>query len=517
MADHSLAIHRFQTRLALTGLREDGPPLAREIGRAVREVLPAALARTTEPLLGSREGVLRIDRLALTLRLGRGELSAARIADLLAREIARAVAQQAEGGQSAARLGPGLAFWPDHASFAAAYLARRLRLAPAPEWAFPDFRALDHLAPHEAALELFVARPIILAALARLIGAPAAGALAASLPESAAARLIERLAAGLPAELPPGAAAELATMIAALPAAIEAAPGRAAVAASATALAVRAMPAEAEIRHVAMLARLAVALTVVRTAALAWGKPPVAADLAPEALVHLTEPARRLAQAALAPLTGAARMRATLARLLDPAPGRTAAAAAARTHPAEGAAAPRSLTSRIAGIGLLLPAALAYGLPEQLSPAAFHRTLAAALGSKGEGAARLDPLLAALAPFDPRDGEPAFPPVPEPLRATVPEAHRAGEAAGEGVAGWAACLIHAFAAGLAGFEASSLNYLRRHFLARPGTLHIAERRLTLVLDPLPLGIVLRLSGLQGWTGRLPQARDALLRIEIRED
>ena len=209
-------------------------------------------------------------------------------------------------------------------------------------------------------------------------------------------------------------------------------------------------------------------------------------------------------------------MRIALARLLERAHGRPDADKPATTRAVEGTGALRAITSRVAGIGLLMPAALAYGLPDRLSPAALNRTLAAAAGPEAEGAARLDPLLSALAPFDPRDPDCSFPPVPQALRAAVPEALREGAAEAEGAAGWAACLIHAFAAGLAGFEASSLTYLRRQFLARPGTLHIGESQLTLVLDPLPLGIVLRLSGLHGWAGRLPQARGALLRIEVRE-
>ena len=182
MVDHSLAIHHFETRLALTGLREDGPPLGRELGRAVREVLPGAIGRVLEPLLAGRDGVLCIDRIALRLRLTRGELSAPAIVDLLACEIARIVAARADQFHLDFRIRAGLAFWPDHASYAASYVARRLRLVAAPDWAFPNFRALDHLAGHEAALELCAARPMILASLARLIGAAGAPILAAACP-----------------------------------------------------------------------------------------------------------------------------------------------------------------------------------------------------------------------------------------------------------------------------------------------------------------------------------------------
>ena len=74
----------------------------------------------------------------------------------------------------------------------------------------------------------------------------------------------------------------------------------------------------------------------------------------------------------------------------------------------------------------------------------------------------------------------------------------------------------AFVAMLPGFEGSSPGYLRRQFIARPGRLVVAADRMTLLLAPLPLGVLLRHAGLHGWTGRLTQARDVLLRIEVED-
>jgi hypothetical protein len=266
-----------------------------------------------------------------------------------------------------------------------------------------------------------------------------------------------------------------------------------------------------------MLARLAVALAAIREAAPDAGGPiPLAALLAQEALATLPEPARRLALAAIAPLAAGPGLPAGVATRLAGALRGTRPASPGPGAPAAPAV-PRPIPSRIAGLGLLLPAALAQGAAERLSPAALHRTLAAALGPEEERTARQDPLLAALVPFDPREGHPVFPPVPEGLRALVPEPHRKGLALAEGAAGWAAYLAHAFAARLTGFEASSLPYLQRQFLARPGRLLADAKGLVLALDPLPLGIVLRLCGLHGWTGELPW-RDGhpRLRIEIGE-
>jgi hypothetical protein len=242
----------------------------------------------------------------------------------------------------------------------------------------------------------------------------------------------------------------------------------------------------------------------------------LAAHLAPEARARLSEPARSLALEAVEPLLAAAprprEVAARLARALDRSRPR-------RTTPARAGRAPTALVplaSRVAGLALLIPAALAQGVAEALPPAAIHWVLAAALGPDRESTARQDPLLGALVPFDPRDGPPLFPPVPDRLRACIPEPHRDGRALGEGAAAWGACLAHAFAARLTGFEGSSLPYLRRQFLARLGRLHAEGRLWTLALDPLPLGVVLRLCGLHGWTGELPWLDGPRLRLQVEE-
>lgn len=512
MVTHSLAIERFETHLALVGLREDAARLEQEVGRAVRDLLPAAIGRMLAPLLGERAGVLRINRIAVALRLGRGDAAPAQLADRLAREIALAVADRAaEAGATVE--GEGLAFWPDHISFAAAYLAHRLRLAPGPDWAFAEFHALRELAPHEAAVELIAARPAILAALARRLGVGAAPALAARLPEATAAGLVRRLLDGVTGGVADDAAG-LAAMVAAVPAGAAAMPGRAAIEVAATACGDGVAAEDEAVRLIVQQARLAVALAVLRAAVLRiWGREPVAADLTADAAVHLPDPARGLLREAVLPVAGTTQARDALIRAAVGMPRRDAAPVAAQSNKSTPAAVPaRVITSRLAGIGLLLPTLLAFRLPALLSPAALHWLLVAAADPRDAAAARQDPLLAALAPFDPRD-EVAFPPLPDALRSLVPTPWR--EELGEGAAAWAAGVMHGFAADLRGLEGSSPAYLRRQFLMRPGALHVESDRLALVLDPLPLGIMLRLSGPHGWSGALPHG--ARLRIEIRDD
>jgi hypothetical protein len=520
MTIHRLLIDRFRTRLDLAGRDEDGPPLAREVGRTVRDLLPPLCARALEPRLGARPGVVRIDRLRLALGISRDGLSATALAERLAEQLARGIADALAGQGGAA---PRIALWSDHASFAAAYVAHRLGLLAAPDWAFPDFRPLAHLAPAEAAVEVLAARPAILAQLTGLLaGRGGAARLAAALPEAAAADLVTRLGAAAPPSKPSEETEVLAALIGALPQDPAASPGRATLTAAMAYLGARPEDGVA-VPALLALARVAVALAAAaRAVRLDRGRAVEAEDLAPAALLHLPESVRGLVHVGLGPIAGDAAARSALIEGLRAATsgalsprrdGRPAASAAAGS---ESTAAVRVLNSRIAGLGLLLPAALRHGLPEALSPAALHRVLVAGLAEEDRPAARLDPLPAALAPFDPRDGEPVFPPVPDSLRGAVPEPFRPALAKVEGAPGWAGCLLHAFAAMLPGFEASSPGYLRGQFLARHGRLVVAPDRMTLLLAPLPLGILLRHAGLHGWTGRLPQAGNAVLSIEIED-
>jgi hypothetical protein len=517
---HDLVIDRFRTRLELAGRHDDGPGFAREVTRTVRELVPPSCSRALEPRLRAGAGVVRIDRLSLRLSVGREGLSAPALADRLAEEVARRIADAIAGQDGGAS---GVATWSDHATFAAAYVAHRLSLRAAPAWAFPDFRALDHLSPADAAVELVAARPATLPALVKLLDTPGGAArLAAALPERAAMELVERLAmAAAPSDIQQHGPV-LAALVAALPEDPAASPGRAALGAALTVL--RSGPGEPQaVRSLLVHARVAAALVVVARAVwLRVGRAPEARDLDPEAMLHLPAPARELARAWLSmALVHAADRPALIAALAAVSPRRTPGPAGERPSAApDGASAsplaPTVLASRIAGVGLLMPAALRHDLPGVLSPAAFHRVLIGTLAGDARAAASRDPLPATLAPFDPRDGEPVLPPVPASLRAAVPEGFRHTLAEVEGVAGWAGCLLHAFAAMLPGFEASSPGYLRAQFLAQPGRLVVDRDRMSLLLAPMPLGIVLRHAGLHGWTGRLPHARDALLRIEVED-
>jgi len=515
---HGLTIRRFSTRLGYTGAADDGAALQRSLAALIRERLPIALQRVLDPALAHREGVLRIRQIRLSLNLLREDCGVEQLAAQLAGQLSQQLLQ------AAGRPGnPGdVAWWPDHAHFAAAYLSHRLGLRPEPDWAFGDFQALDYLDTQQALCELTAARPAILAALARLRGLDSPTRLVDRIGESMAQTLMSAVlsrhnAADVLADFE-----RLRQLLDALPADRHDRPASAALSAALLWLASDVKHDSEVIIAVVAQARLASVLRAVDAHCRhTLGRPLQSEDLLPGALLELPPTLAAFAVPVLAEPTASAANRRHLAHWLASVSERADASADARdTGPRQRdkrqAALPheRLLRSRLAGVGLLLPAALQHELPTLLSAAALHRVLVAALAADEREAARLDPLIAELAPFDPRQDEPSFPPVPELLRAVVPDSLKATVATREGAVGWASCLVHAFAAGLPGFENSSLAYLRQQFLARPGTLQIRSSRMELRLDAMPLSIVLRMAGLHGWSRPLPHAGNRALKLLI---
>jgi hypothetical protein len=191
-------------------------------------------------------------------------------------------------------------------------------------------------------------------------------------------------------------------------------------------------------------------------------------------------------------------------------PGNKHAADAVEPTPA------RHLTSRLAGIGLLASTIARLDLPAHLAPRALHRTLLHCLPEAARHDARDDPVVAAFAPYDPNEAPPTFPPVPKTLVAVLPKAQRRRLDGSEGADGWAGLLAAQFAISLPGLGDSSLDYLQHQFLVRPGRLLLTASDMSLELDPLPLGVVLRMAGLDGWLGRFAHLGNRDLTLDIKE-
>ena len=65
-----------------------------------------------------------------------------------------------------------------------------------------------------------------------------------------------------------------------------------------------------------------------------------------------------------------------------------------------------------------------------------------------------------------------------------------------------------------GLRGSSPGYLQHQFLRRHGALETGETEVTLDLLGVPLGIVLKMAGMTGPQGRLPQLGDRLFIVTL---
>lgn len=74
-------------------------------------------------------------------------------------------------------------------------------------------------------------------------------------------------------------------------------------------------------------------------------------------------------------------------------------------------------------------------------------------------------------------------------------------------------LIAHFSSRLSGMNQSSIQYIRSNFLVRSGVVKESEDSIRVILNPLPLDILLRMSGFGQWSAQLPWL-DKKLEIEI---
>ena len=157
--------------------------------------------------------------------------------------------------------------------------------------------------------------------------------------------------------------------------------------------------------------------------------------------------------------------------------------------------------SAYTGAGLLLPAIARLGLYERLGPVGLQELLAASVGLPDSLVARHDPGLRWLSglPDDPTPVALSAPVWPEPKDLGLrfdPKRDADSHGAGPEMPALRA-VADAFSGGLRGMEESSLDYLARQFFHRPGTLIRDDQSLTLRIDGVPLGILLRMTGRLG--------------------
>jgi hypothetical protein len=539
-AASTLTLEEITTELVLLGTRQQAWHRRREIDRLARERIPRELADRLDQLLTGWNGVIRIRTLRLELDVGVRALQSGALVDEWARRLADALVEELRHGASG-----NVAFFDSAADYAAAYMLARVEGREREiAWQFGDFAPLRYLSPAEAAVAIVQQAPACLPALAqRLKRTGAVSAFAAALGDAGAQRLLQTAAQDAAAE-------RTAVEQTARPATEVVQPWLGADGAG-VALLLHAMPDiradAAETRSVA-----AAALALARCRSLAAALEPAARQELRAALESGAPPAGPSDPAVgeildmLSGATGGAVVAALLpgsvvqpprppdAATAIPEARHAVAASRERTQAPAGKieAMPepppesvRSFRSRFAGLCLVLPVIRALDLPARLGLARTREAFAALIGDGERPLLFMEPLLNAAFPLE---GEPrpfradAQPPQawPEPLAIMLvglPPAQKHALVAARDSAGYAHLIAAHIATRLYGLHRSSLPYLRREFLERPGTVTVDAARLHVRLDPVPLGAVLRLSGLVGDRGELPWAADRSLRITLLED
>lgn len=485
---HRLAIDRMATRVRpATGMAADW---AAQIDAAMRGPLPARLGREIERRFHHSDAVIRIRRLQLVWR-PQGDLPDMEgFADLLASRIAEAVELASTGGSIHTPL-PEIRVWPDRPHYVAAWVRHRLGIARDADWAFPDFAALQVLTGPEAVTEfLAVSPPEMLVVLART--RPEAQAIALALAETGAWRVLAALIGNAAPSIRAIAVAQ--ARMQAIPDPI-AAPGVTVLAALldpelAAVAAIDDLPSVAQ----AMLAQITLAAMLQAGAAMDG----------PDAILPPDLP--DIARAALAACTSTPELRMRLLQSVPTSPARpqptapepTAGRAPARPTPA------RIVHSAFAGLAPILALC---PLPHA-APEVIRRIAQDLIPVEAQPDWALDPGMALLFPADPHvDPTPQADP---PETAWLGMGTLAGAALRDGFGRYADLWLARFAARMQGLQGSSRAYLAREFLLRPGRIETGPDHLLVTLPPIPLGIVLRMSGLTGATPVIPHLGRRLL-------
>jgi hypothetical protein len=459
--------------------------------------LPRALARAAEPVFDGLDGVVRVRHLDVRLELGDAlDGFAERLADRIAGLLRAALLSDS---------GDEVLTWADHDHYVADYLAGRLGLVQLPSWPFEDLAVLDHLPAERATAEVVSHRPAV---LARLVQgrSPSLGpeAVVAGWPVSAQAAL----AVALVVDREPPTAAEVAAaavLLHGLPTPVVDRPADEVVAAAALVLALRALASAGATVSVP-------AVVVVALSALAATAPGAAGHVTRSALVPAseTDPVAR----------AVARACALAGHLAAPSrpEGSGAEVEQRRTHRDENRPADTAKPSRTpyAGLALLMPSVLGLGASDLLGPTRLAQVVWQTLLDDDREAVAHDPAIAQLFPVDPKEVDQMWvqPDPPSDLVDRLCEAARPTYSAAPRGERWSALLLADLACRLPGLGASSWGYLRHQFLERPGTVETETDRVTVRLEPVPLGVVLRMAGHGTAPQRLPHVGDRWLVLDL---
>lgn len=511
MQAHRLVLGRINTDCVAMANTEAAAAMGARLDRVMRHDLAGALAQAVAPLLGDREGVLRLKHLRIRLDLGEG-LDQPGLANTIAEQIAAALKTQMAQAPAT------LKYWPDHESYLADYVLMRLGVVAQPDWAFPDFINLGHLPAERAAAELIRARPAMLSALAKAAAACGdAAAPVAFWPVEAKAALVRALvvapldAAETKHVLP--SLRQLLTMR--LPAH--------------TSLAAAQLLSEALVLTLRLLAQENGDKSVSPRAIIFATIAVLAARLSDTPVSELADVKEAREASSAADKTVIARVlefvesdtqrRAALALLVRvPAGQRVAKDEPTALHKRSADSTPvqNKLRSPRLGLALLMPSVLLLDAAAHLTQTQLAQVVWQTLDSADWAEASEDPALQVLLPVKPFEIDLHVPQTLPPerlLRMLAGPARKVYESSASDRR-WSALLLADFASRLRGLHGSSHAYLRRQFLERAGEVQSSKEHITVLLDPIPLGILLQMAGFYGAVGQLAQAGRPKLMLSL---
>ncbi len=469
------------------------------LDRVMRHDLPGALPSAVAPVLDDHEGVLRLKQLRIRLDLGE-RLDQPNLAETIAEQIAAALKAQL------AKAAPTLRYWPDHASYLADYVLMRLGSVAEPAWVFPDLVNLEHLPAERAAAELIRARPAILTALARAAAAGGdAAAPIASWPVEAKAALTRAL---VEAPLEPSEADHLLPALQhllTLPLPTHTGPTAGALLDEALAVALRLLAQKAH-----RLPPRPVVFAAIAALAARAGDTPLLKGEATNSPASVAAGADHTTMARVLAFVEADTPRRAALDLLTRASAPRRSDRPEASPPEEPSADPETgqdaLRSPRLGLALLLPSVLLLDAAAHLIPTQLAQVVWQTLDPLTWPETAEDPALQMLLPVEPPEVDLLAPqPLPPErlLRGLAVPARRVYETSAHDRR-WSALLLADFASRLRGLQGSSHGYLRRQFLEQAGEVRRGADQISVLLDPIPLGILLYMAGFPGTLGRLPQ-------------
>lgn len=535
-----LTLGEVATDILVVGQPAGGALLRRRLERLVREVLPQRLGARLDHRLQGLEGVVRIGRLEVEVDAHLREFTGGALVEAWARAVADALERELTSGA-----GGNLVHFESTGDYLAAYVVDRFSGRRRPPWVFAELAPLGHLAAEDAAAELLAARPMHLPALARqLIGGPGVAGFALALGESRARRVLEA-AAGVAFPAAPDLMA-LETLLA-HPRPSAATPHVAGLICLLHHHGVGSGETLDRMGPAALF--LAGALVELRGSrgdggsedSHSWPGASTSFPIHLDALTHSLHGRRileRLRGSVGGPVPESSPGEAALdstpsapspppADLRTPTRPRGVKRESEPTSPPPPPPVTGALRYTFAGLALALPVVRALDLHAHLGPARLRLCLTALVESQSRPLLTAEGLLILFIPPDDEGEGDSSVEVDRPWPSLLSQ-HRMGLDAGHlgeveealmarsEAQAYASLLAGHLAHRLYGLSRSSLPYLRREFLQRAGWVQLTDTEIHVHLDPVPLAVVLRLSGQLGDRGTLPWAGERRLRITAGE-